>query len=286
MTFSSKSSLHLKGYHIQYLRKNLWVCDIFLSSFEFFCTMDGSDSDFEFLGLLSRGIPLDPLPPPQTFLDPTVPHAPIRKCVLSPKEKTLAVQNALRYIPSRLHARLQLEFTRELEQYGHIYMYRFLPKFPLKAYPIQSFPGNILEAKAIMLMILNNLDPAVAQYPHELVTYGGNGQVFSNWAQFWITMKYLSEMSSEQVLNMYSGHPLGLFPSNGMSPRVVITNGMVVPNYSSRDDYDKYFALGVSMYGQMTAGSYCYIGPQGIVHGTTVSYKHVKLRKKNSVKRK
>lgn len=213
---------------------------------------------------------MDPLPPAPTFLDPTVPHAPIRRVPLSPSERGLAVRNALRYIPTSLHVRLEPEFQRELDQYGHIYMYRFIPRFPLKAYPIQHFPGKIDECRAIMLMIFNNLDPAVAQFPHELVTYGGNGQVFSNWAQFWLVMKYLSEMSQEQTLSIYSGHPLGVFPSGDGSPRVILTNGMVIPNYSTQQDYDKFFALGVSQYGQMTAGSYCFIGPQGIVHGTTV----------------
>ncbi|CAL8073182.1 unnamed protein product [Orchesella dallaii] len=231
------------------------------------------DNKFEFLQQLTKGIPL-PLPPfpSEDFIDPNVPHAPVRKVCLSSNERLLAVQNALRYFPKHLHEYLQPEFEKELETYGHIYMYRFTPKFPLRAYPIDAFPAKIPEARAVMLMIFNNLDPAVAQFPQELVTYGGNGQVFSNWAQFWVVMKYLSEMDDTQTLSMYSGHPLGLFPSRaGVGPRVVITNGIVIPNYSKQEDYDKFFAMNVTMYGQMTAGSYCYIGPQGIVHGTTIT---------------
>uniref|UniRef100_A0A8C0GEE8 Urocanate hydratase n=1 Tax=Chelonoidis abingdonii TaxID=106734 RepID=A0A8C0GEE8_CHEAB len=183
----------------------------------------------------------------------------------------LALQNALRYFPPEVHKELALEFAEELKLYGHIYMYRFCPEIEMRAYPTEEYPCKIKSAAAIMHMIMNNLDPSVAQFPQELVTYGGNGQVFSNWAQFWLVMHYLSEMTEEQTLVMYSGHPLGLFPSPRYAPRLIITNGMVIPNYSSRDEYEKMFAMGVTMYGQMTAGSYCYIGPQGIVHGTVLT---------------
>uniref|UniRef100_A0A8D0LB72 Urocanate hydratase n=1 Tax=Sphenodon punctatus TaxID=8508 RepID=A0A8D0LB72_SPHPU len=183
----------------------------------------------------------------------------------------LALQNVLRYFPPDLHQKLAPEFADELKLYGHIYMYRFCPDIEMRAYPIQEYPCKTQLAAAIMHMIMNNLDPSVAQFPQELVTYGGNGQVFSNWAQFWLVMHYLSEMTEEQTLVMYSGHPLGLFPSHRNAPRLIITNGMVIPNYSSRDEYEKMFAMGVTMYGQMTAGSYCYIGPQGIVHGTVLT---------------
>uniref|UniRef100_A0A8D1NJ98 Urocanate hydratase n=1 Tax=Sus scrofa TaxID=9823 RepID=A0A8D1NJ98_PIG len=182
----------------------------------------------------------------------------------------LALRNALRYFPPDVQEQLAPEFAQELRLYGHIYMYRFCPNLEMKAYPVEQYPCRTKAAAAIMHMIMNNLDPAVAQFPQELVTYGGNGQVFSNWAQFWLTMSYLSQMTEEQTLVMYSGHPLGLFPSSPGAPRLVITNGMVIPNYSSRIEYEKLFAMGVTMYGQMTAGSYCYIGPQGIVHGTVV----------------
>lgn len=219
---------------------------------------------------LCSGLPLDPLPSLKCR-DESVPHAPIRNHNLTHDEKKLALKNALRYFPSRLHKTLAVEFAAELEQYGHIYMYRFLPPICMKAYPIDDYPVKCKQAAAIMHMIMNNLDPRVAQFPQELVTYGGNGQVLSNWAQFWILMNYLSQLTEEQTLVMYSGHPMGLFPSHPMAPRCVITNGMVIPNYSSREKYDKMFALGVTMYGQMTAGSYCYIGPQGIVHGTTLT---------------
>lgn len=222
------------------------------------------------LQVLTGGIPIDPLPR-QKPRDLTLPHAPNRPNPLSPAEERRALCNALRYFPPELHAILVNEFAEELMVHGHIYMYRFRPDFEMKAYPIGDYPARCKHAAAIMLMIMNNLDPNVAQYPHELVTYGGNGQVFSNWAQFWLVMRYLSSMSEEQTLVMYSGHPLGLFPSSKWGPRMVITNGMVIPNYSSRLDYDRMFALGVTMYGQMTAGSYCYIGPQGIVHGTTLT---------------
>ncbi|XP_058956426.2 urocanate hydratase [Pocillopora verrucosa] len=218
---------------------------------------------------LCCSLPVDPLPPPKER-DNSVPHAPVRTVNLTADERRLALQNALRYFPHTCHCVLAPEFAAELRQYGHIYMYRFRPDIQMRAYPIDEYPARSRQAAAIMLMIMNNLDPRVAQFPHELVTYGGNGQVFSNWAQFRIVMHYLSEMTEEQTLIMCSGHPQGLFPSSPSAPRAVITNGMVIPNYSSRDMYDKLFALGVTMYGQMTAGSYCYIGPQGIVHGTTI----------------
>ncbi|XP_072106676.1 urocanate hydratase isoform X1 [Mobula birostris] len=219
---------------------------------------------------LCSGLPLKPLPP-NRGRSSGVPHAPVRTPALTPQEEKLAVRNALRYFPADLHAALAPEFTDELRQFGHIYMYRFCPQIDMRAYPFEEYPSRSKAAAAIMHMIMNNLDPRVAQFPEELVTYGGNGQVFSNWAQFWITMHYLSEMGEDQTLVMCSGHPQGLFPSVPSAPRVVITNGMVVPNYSSRDEYEKMFAMGVTMYGQMTAGSYCYIGPQGIVHGTVLT---------------
>ncbi|XP_054709918.1 urocanate hydratase-like [Uloborus diversus] len=223
-----------------------------------------------FLELLSKGIPLSPLPPPKPR-DESVPHAPVRNTHLTFEEEQLAVKNSLRYFPSHLHHELASEFAKELRHYGHIYMYRFRPEFEMRAYPLDEYPTQCREAAAIMLMIMNNLDPKVAQFPQELVTYGGNGQVFSNWAQFWLVMKYLSKLTTSQTLVMMSGHPLGLFPSPSSGPRMVITNGMMIPNYSTRRNYDRMFALGVTMYGQMTAGSYCYIGPQGIVHGTTLT---------------
>ncbi len=198
-------------------------------------------------------------------------HAPKRKDILSAREKKLAVQNALRYFDAAFHETLAPEFARELEEYGRIYMYRFRPDYEMKARPIDWYPGKSEQARSIMLMIQNNLDPAVAQHPHELITYGGNGAVFQNWAQYRLTMKYLAEMTDEQTLVMYSGHPVGIFPSHKDAPRVVVTNGMMIPNYSSQDDWEKYNALGVTQYGQMTAGSYMYIGPQGIVHGTTIT---------------
>ena len=198
-------------------------------------------------------------------------HAPKRKDILSADEKKLALRNALRYFDKKHHAELLLEFVDELEKYGRIYMYRFRPTYRMYARDIAEYPGKSEQAKAIMLMIQNNLDYAVAQHPHELITYGGNGAVFQNWAQYVLTMKYLSEMTDKQTLTMYSGHPMGLFPSNKNAPRVVVTNGMVIPNYSKPDDWEKMNALGVSQYGQMTAGSYMYIGPQGIVHGTTIT---------------
>jgi urocanate hydratase len=198
-------------------------------------------------------------------------HAPKRKEILSIEEKKLALKNALRYFEAKHHATLLPEFREELETYGRIYMYRFRPDYKIYARPISEYPGKCEQAKAIMLMIQNNLDHAVAQHPHELITYGGNGAVFQNWAQYLLTMKYLAEMTEEQTLAMYSGHPMGLFPSHKEAPRVVVTNGMVIPNYSKPDDWEKMNALGVSQYGQMTAGSYMYIGPQGIVHGTTIT---------------
>ncbi len=198
-------------------------------------------------------------------------RAPKRKDILTKAEKQLAVRNALRYFPKAWHAELALEFVRELNDFGRIYMYRFKPDYAIKARPISDYPANCQQAAAIMLMIDNNLDPAVAQHPEELITYGGNGAVFQNWAQYRLTMKYLSEMLDDQTLHMYSGHPMGLFPSSVEAPRVVVTNGMMIPNYSKPDDWERFNALGVTQYGQMTAGSFMYIGPQGIVHGTTIT---------------
>jgi urocanate hydratase len=216
-----------------------------------------------------EGIP-SVLPNPKPY-EPEINHAPKRKEILSEEEKKLALKNALRYFEPKHHAELLPEFKAELETYGRIYMYRLRPDYRMYARPISEYPGKCEQAKAIMLMIQNNLDYAVAQHPHELITYGGNGAVFSNWAQYRLTMKYLAEMTEEQTLAMYSGHPMGLFPSHKEAPRVVVTNGMVIPNYSKPDDWEKMNALGVSQYGQMTAGSYMYIGPQGIVHGTTIT---------------
>ncbi len=218
---------------------------------------------------IQQGIP-SVLPQPKPY-EASINHAPKRKDILSKDEKKLALQNALRYFKPEHHAELAKEFLNELETYGRIYMYRLRPDYNIYARPIDEYPGKCQQAKAIMLMIQNNLDYAVAQHPHELITYGGNGAVFSNWAQYLLTMKYLSEMTDEQTLAMYSGHPMGLFPSHKEAPRVVVTNGMVIPNYSKPDDWEKFNALGVSQYGQMTAGSYMYIGPQGIVHGTTIT---------------
>ena len=223
----------------------------------------------EFQADLRGGIP-HVLPEPQAY-DNSVSHAPKRKDILSAEEKKLALRNALRYFPKELHAQLLPEFTQELKDYGRIYMYRLRPRYTMHARPINDYPHHSTQAAAIMMMIQNNLDPAVAQHPHELITYGGNGAVFQNWAQYRLTMQYLSEMTDEQTLVMYSGHPLGLFPSHPNAPRVVVTNGMVIPNYSKPDDWERFNALGVSQYGQMTAGSYMYIGPQGIVHGTTIT---------------
>ncbi|MFP8891973.1 urocanate hydratase [Chryseobacterium sp. EZn1] len=218
---------------------------------------------------IQQGIP-NQLPQPKPY-ETNINHAPKRKEILGEEEKKLALKNALRYFEPKFHAELIPEFKQELEDYGRIYMYRFRPDYEMKARPITDYPGKSEQAKAIMLMIQNNLDYAVAQHPHELITYGGNGAVFSNWAQYLLTMKYLSEMSNEQTLVMYSGHPMGLFPSHKDAPRVVVTNGMMIPNYSKPDDWEKFNALGVTQYGQMTAGSYMYIGPQGIVHGTTIT---------------
>ena len=223
----------------------------------------------EFMADIRAGIP-NTLPDPQPY-DHTVNHAPKRKDILTPEEKKLALRNALRYFPKKFHATLAPEFLDELKTYGRIYMYRFRPTYDMHARPIDEYPHKCKQAAAIMMMIQNNLDRAVAQHPHELITYGGNGAVFQNWAQYRLVMKYLSEMTDEQTLVMYSGHPLGLFPSHKDAPRVVVTNGMVIPNYSKQDDWERDNALGVSQYGQMTAGSYMYIGPQGIVHGTTIS---------------
>lgn len=223
----------------------------------------------EFQQSIREGIPAV-LPAPKPY-DPEVNHAPKRKDILTKEEKRMAVRNALRYFKPEHHAVLAAEFAEELEKYGRIYMYRFRPDYEMYARPIHDYPHKSLQAAAIMLMINNNLDKAVAQHPHELITYGGNGAVFQNWAQYRLTMKYLSEMTDEQTLVMYSGHPMGLFPSHKEAPRVVVTNGMVIPNYSKPDDWERFNALGVSQYGQMTAGSYMYIGPQGIVHGTTIT---------------
>lgn len=218
---------------------------------------------------IKQGIPTA-LPPKKEY-DTTINHAPKRKEILTEEEKKLALRNALRYFDKEHHEELLPEFAEELEKYGRIYMYRFRPDYKMYARPIEEYPGKSEQAKAIMVMIQNNLDYAVAQHPHELITYGGNGAVFSNWAQYLLTMKYLSEMTNKQTLVMYSGHPMGLFPSHKDAPRVVVTNGMMIPNYSKPDDWEKFNALGVTQYGQMTAGSYMYIGPQGIVHGTTIT---------------
>jgi urocanate hydratase len=209
--------------------------------------------------------------PSQVDYDYAVNHAPKRKDILSVEEKRLAIRNALRYFHPRHHAILAPEFYEELQKFGRIYMYRFRPAYKMYARPVHDYPHQCLQAAAIMVMIQNNLDPAVAQHPHELITYGGNGAVFQNWAQYLLTMKYLAIMRDDQTLHMYSGHPMGLFPSSKEAPRVVITNGMMIPNYSQQDDWERYNALGVTQYGQMTAGSYMYIGPQGIVHGTTIT---------------
>ncbi len=216
-----------------------------------------------------QGIPNE-LPSKKTY-DPSVNHAPKRKEILSPSEKELALRNALRYFEPKHHPTLLPEFTEELNTYGRIYMHRFRPDYDIYARPISEYPAQSKQAAAIMLMIQNNLDHAVAQHPHELITYGGNGGVFSNWAQYLLTMQYLAQMNDDQTLAVYSGHPMGLFPSHKDAPRVVVTNGMMIPNYSQPDDWEKFNALGVTQYGQMTAGSYMYIGPQGIVHGTTIT---------------
>ena len=230
-----------------------------------YCIMDKTD----FRKQLAEGIPSE-LPAIKKF-DSNINHAPKRKDILRPDEKRLAVKNALRYFPSKFHKILAREFAEELKNFGRIYMYRFRPDYEIRARHIDDFPHRSSSAAAIMLMISNNLDVEVAQHPHELITYGGNGAVFQNWAQYRLIMKYLSEMTDEQTLVVYSGHPMGLFPSHTDAPRLVVTNGMVIPNYSSRDHWEKFNAMGVSQYGQMTAGSYMYIGPQGIVHGTTIT---------------
>ncbi len=227
-----------------------------------------------FQDAIKQGIPVE-LPSPKPY-DTDINHAPPRRNILSDDEKRLAVRNALRYFPKKWHAELAQEFADELNRFGRIYMYRFRPDYEMYARPIEEYPAKSKQAAAIMLMIQNNLDPKVAQHPHELITYGGNGAVFQNWAQYLLTMKYLSEMTEEQTLAMYSGHPMGLFPSHKDAPRVVVTNGMMIPNYSSLDDYDRHNALGNTQYGQMTAGSYMYIGPQGIVHGTTITILNAK----------
>lgn len=228
---------------------------------------------------LIQGIPSNL--PPKKQRNPAVSHAPKRKDILSPEEKKLALRNALRYFPADWHSVLATEFLEELTEFGRIYMYRFMPEYPMHARPIAEYPARSRQAAAIMLMIQNNLDPAVAQHPEELITYGGNGAVFQNWAQYLLTMKYLSEMSDEQTLHMYSGHPMGLFPSSPEAPRVIVTNGMMIPNYSKPDDWERFNALGVTQYGQMTAGSYMYIGPQGIVHGTTITVMNAFRKKLN-----
>lgn len=223
----------------------------------------------DFKASILQGIP-DELPPVQPY-DSTLSHAPKRKDILTPPEKRLAIQNALRYFKKELHPVLAQEFQKELQDYGRIYMHRFRPAYPIYARPINEYPHRSKQAAAIMVMIQNNLDPQVAQHPHELITYGGNGAVFQNWAQYLLTMQYLAQMTDEQTLVLYSGHPLGLFPSHSEAPRVVVTNGMMIPNYSKPDDWERFNALGVTQYGQMTAGSFMYIGPQGIVHGTTIT---------------
>jgi urocanate hydratase len=228
-----------------------------------------STTTLSFKDLIAQGIP-ETLPEPYIY-NTEDNHAPVRKQILSAQEKQLALKNALRYFPKEWHEVLGAEFLCELNDYGRIYMYRFKPKYEMYARPIEEYPAKNAQAAAIMLMIQNNLDPAVAQHPEELITYGGNGAVFQNWAQYLLTMQYLSQMSNEQTLHMYSGHPMGLFPSSEDAPRVVVTNGMMIPNYSKPDDWERYNALGVTQYGQMTAGSYMYIGPQGIVHGTTIT---------------
>lgn len=234
----------------------------------------------EFRAVVAEGIPSKlPAPKPR---DPEINHAPRRKEILSDEEKKLSLRNALRYFPKELHKELAPEFAQELADYGRIYMYRLRPDYEMKARPIDWYPARTPQAAAIMLMIQNNLDKAVAQHPHELITYGGNGAVFQNWAQYRLVMKYLSEMTENQTLVMYSGHPLGLFPSHPDAPRVVVTNGMVIPNHSKPDDWERMNALGVSQYGQMTAGSYMYIGPQGIVHGTTITVMNAARRKRHS----
>ena len=244
-------------------------------------------SDIDFKKQILAGIPKEL--PPKKELDSSISHAPRRKDILSADEKKLAIQNALRYFPEHWHQELAEEFSEELKRYGRIYMYRFKPTYKMYGRPIEVYPSKTKESATIMLMIQNNLDPKVAQHPDELITYGGNGAVFQNWAQYLLTMQYLAVMNDQQTLHMYSGHPMGLFPSSKTAPRVIITNGMMIPNYSSQDDWEKFNALGVTQYGQMTAGSYMYIGPQGIVHGTTITLMNAfrKILKENeSVKGK
>ena len=223
----------------------------------------------DFKEQILQGIPKEL--PPKRVIPETANRAPKRKDILSLEEKKMAIRNALRYFPKAWHTELAVEFAEELREYGRIYMYRFKPEYKMHARSIEAYPYKSVHAGAIMLMIQNNLDPAVAQHPEELITYGGNGAVFQNWAQYLLSMQYLATMTDEQTLHIYSGHPMGLFPSSASAPRVVVTNGMMIPNYSSQDDWEKYNALGVTQYGQMTAGSYMYIGPQGIVHGTTIT---------------
>ena len=223
----------------------------------------------DFKEAILRGIPSQL--PAKKEINPNISHAPNRKDILSKEEKKLAIRNALRYFPEHMHATLAPEFTEELKTYGRIYMYRFMPNYEIKARHLEDFPHKSKQAAAIQLMLSNNLDYAIAQHPEELITYGGNGAVFQNWAQYLLCMQYLAEMTDEQTLVLYSGHPMGLFPSHKDAPRVVVTNGMMIPNYSKPDDWEKFNALGVTQYGQMTAGSFMYIGPQGIVHGTTIT---------------
>ena len=233
----------------------------------------------EFQKLVIQGIP-EELPEPKIW-DKDVNHAPKRKDILTKEEKILAIKNALRYFPVKHHKILAEEFAYELQTFGRIYMHRFRPDYKITARSLDQFPHKSKQAAAIMLMLSNNLDHAVAQHPHELITYGGNGAVFQNWAQYLLTMQYLSQMTDEQTLVLYSGHPMGLYPSHKDAPRVVVTNGMVIPNYSSKDHWEKFNALGVSQYGQMTAGSFMYIGPQGIVHGTTITVLNAARMKSN-----
>jgi urocanate hydratase len=229
---------------------------------------DGQDL-ISFQNSILQGIPAE-LPEPKPY-DSSISHAPKRKDILNGDEKRLAIRNALRYFPTKFHSILAPEFAEELQKYGRIYMYRFRPDYTIKARSWEQYPHKSKQAACIMLMLQNNLDYAVAQHPHELITYGGNGAVFQNWAQYLITMQYLANMTDEQTLVLYSGHPMGLFPSHKKAPRVVVTNGMMIPNYSKPDDWEKFNALGVTQYGQMTAGSFMYIGPQGIVHGTNIT---------------
>ena len=227
-------------------------------------------SSINFKAQILQGIPKELPPKPTNFLNSKNP-APKRKAILSLEEKKLAIRNALRYFPVAWHKELAQEFAEELDNMGRIYMYRFQPSYDMYARPLHYYPAKTPQAACIMLMIQNNLDPKVAQHPNELITYGGNGAVFQNWAQYLLSLQYLANMTEEQTLHVYSGHPMGLFPSSKEAPRVVVTNGMMIPNYSKPDDWEKYNALGVTQYGQMTAGSYMYIGPQGIVHGTAIT---------------